>query len=166
MTRHLGAVALFAVVCDAAAGPGYLPVVGPPPLRFAAPPAAPSDKLIPLPPLTVIEPRPPAASEPAAPAASSATPGIEGTSTERPGIDPFAVPTTEPAPLDSLGAPLPAPAQAENIVPQMFMKYFTGRVGTNGPGVSIYSPVGFIPPQPVAPPASSSSFQTTPPAKP
>jgi hypothetical protein len=156
---------MFAVVCDAAAGPGYLSVVGPPPLRFAAPPAAPSDKLIPLPPLTVIEPRPAATNESSTHATSPATTNTGG-AVEHPVLDPFAVPTTEPAPVDSSGAPLAAPAQADSIVPQMFMKYFSGRAGTNGPGVSIYSPVGFIPPQPVAPPASSSSFQTTPPAKP
>jgi hypothetical protein len=47
------------------------------------------------------------------------------------------------------------------------MRYFTGDVGTNGAGVSVVSPVGFVPPLPIGPPPSSSAtFQTTPPGKP
>jgi len=56
--------------------------------------------------------------------------------------------------------------EAEFIAPQMFLKYFTGQPGTNSAGVSLFAPVGFVPPLPVAPPSSSATFQTTPPGKP
>ena len=61
---------------------------------------------------------------------------------------------------------LQATVEGEPLVPQMFMKYFIGGTGTNANGVSIFSPVGFVPPLPIVPPSSSATFQTVPPGKP
>ena len=50
---------------------------------------------------------------------------------------------------------------------QMFLQYFTGQAGTNSRGLSVFAPVGFVPPLPLsAPPSSSATFQTTAPGKP
>ena len=161
MMRPLSSVGLLAVALCASAGQGYLPVIGPPALRFAPPSPPPPTVLIPLPPLAVVEPRPtPFPSDPPAPAADSASAAVDPVF-----IDPFAVPqAAEPVPL--LAPNVTSIVQPETLVPQMFMKYFVGGSGTNGAGVSIFSPVNFVPPLPFVPPSSSATFQTVPPAKP
>ena len=167
--RRLSLVVWPAAALAATAGPGYLPTVGPPAVRFEKPAPATAESPLVLPPLVVIEPRPAVPS--ADPANPLAQPGPLAPS--EPGN-----PLIDVAPLDSVAAPNapmmtmdPSATNAAQIdpsvlAPQMFMKYFTGRPGTNGNGVSIYAPVGFVPPLPVAPPSSSASFRTTPPGKP
>jgi hypothetical protein len=82
-------------------------------------------------------------------------------------IDPFAVPpVAEPLPTPVTNVTYGVPVESEPLVPQMFMKYFIGGTGTNANGVSILSPVGFVPPLPFVPPSSSATFQTVPPGKP
>jgi hypothetical protein len=46
------------------------------------------------------------------------------------------------------------------------MKYFTGQPGTNSLGVSIFAPVGFVPPMPAPSPSSTATFETVPVGKP
>lgn len=144
-----------------AAGPGYLPTVGPPALRFAPPPPPPPAVPAPLPPLAVIEPRPVLPPpEPSPPLAESTN-----TTVEPMFLDPFAVPPVAEAiatPLTNVIVLLPP--EPPTFAPQMFMRYFIGGA-TNAAGVSILSPVGFVPPLP-PPPSSSATFQTVPSAKP
>jgi hypothetical protein len=162
MMRPLIPVGLLVVALCASAGPGYLPVVGPPPLRFA-PLSPPSPAVLTsLPPLAVVEPRPdPSAVEPLPPAtATNAAVGPVPT-------DPFAAPPVAvPLPTPATNVPYGVPVESQPLVPQMFMKYFIGGTGTNANGVSIYPPVGFVPPLPIVPPSSSATFQTVPPGKP
>lgn len=175
MMRPLSSVGLLVVALCTSAGQGYLPVVGPPALRFAPPPPPPPAVLIPLPPLSgeAGEPGGKGAGEipffppgslspqlPFSPAADSTNAAVDPVF-----IDPFVVP---PATVPVPGPPAnTTPAvQPETLVPQMFMKYFIGGAGTNGTGVSIFSPVDFVPPLPIVPPSSSATFQTVPPAKP
>jgi hypothetical protein len=163
MIRPLIPVGLLVVALCASAGPGYLPVVGPPALRFAPLPPPPSPAvLIPLPPLAVVEPRPdPSAVEPLPPATAS------NTTADPVSTDPFAAPPiAEPLPTAATNVPNGVPVESQPLVPQMFMKYFIGGTGTNANGVSIYPPVGFVPPLPLVPPSSSATFQTVPPGKP
>ena len=161
MMRPLSSVGLLVVALCASAGQGYLPVIGPPALRFAPPPPPLPAVLIPLPPLAVVEPRPaPSAVDPA-PLATNFT----NAAADPVLIDPFAVPpVAEPVPALAPNATSLVPP--ETLVPQMFMKYFVGGAGTNGTGVSIFSPVNFVPPLPIVPPSSSATFQTVPPGKP
>ena len=163
MMRPLISVGLLVVALRASAGPGYLSVVGPSALRFASPPAPPPAVLVPLPPLAAVEPHP------TSPAAESLPPVADPTSAavEPVLIDPFAVPPVpEALPTPATNITYAAPVESEPLVPQMFMKYFIGGAGTNANGVSIFSPVGFVPPLPIVPPSSSATFQTVPPGKP
>jgi len=163
MMRPSISVGLLAVALCASAAPGYLPVVGPPALRFAPPSPPPPAVLVPLPPLAVVEPRPvlPAV-EPLPSAADSTSSAAQPVL-----IDPFGLPpVAEPLPTLSTNVTYVVPVESEPVVPQMFMKYFTGGAGTNANGVSIFSPVGFVPPLPIVPPSSSATFQTVPPGKP
>lgn len=163
MMRPLISAGFLVVALCASAGPGYLPVVGPPALRFASPPPPSPAVLAPLPPLAVVEPRPyaPTGEPPpltADPTSAAAEPVL---------IDPFAVPpVAEPLPTPATNVTYAVPVESEPLVPQMFMKYFIGGTGTNANGVSIFSPVGFVPPLPIVPPSSSATFQTVPPGKP
>ena len=56
--RRLSPVGLLAATLCAAAGQGYLPVVGPPAIRFEKPAPTPIEPPLVLPPPTIIEPRP------------------------------------------------------------------------------------------------------------
>ena len=165
LLRRLSPVGLLTAALCATAGPGYLPKVGPPPVRFERPTPAPAEPPVVLPPLAVIEPRPtspqldtavPAPVTPNEPVhpVESAPPSEALITPERPALM-MEPPSTNTVAIDQgiLG-------------PQMFMKYFTGQPGTNGSGISIFAPVGFVPPLPATPPSSSASFQTTPPGKP
>ena len=161
MMRPLSSVGLLAVALCASAGQGYLPVLGPPALRFEPPPLPPPAVLIPLPPLSVTEPRPtPPAVDPLPPATDSANAAVDPVF-----IDAFAVPPVA-GPVRAPALIVTSAVQPETLVPQMFMKYFVGGAGTNATGVSIFSPVNFVPPLPIVPPSSSATFQTVPPAKP
>lgn len=168
MMRPLSSVGLLVVALCASAGQGYLPVVGPPALRFSPPPPPPPAVLIPLPPLAgegagENSPFPPGSLSPLLPFPPAAD--STNAATDLVLIDPFTLPPiTEPTP--ALATNVTSAVQAETLVPQMFMKYFIGGASTNGTGVSIFPPVGFVPPLPIVPPSSSATFQTVPPAKP
>jgi hypothetical protein len=113
-----------------------------------------------LPPLAVVEPRPTPPADPPLPESTNAI-------VEPILIDPFDVPQiTQPVVVAATNVTLAVQAEPETLVPQMFMRYFIGGMGTNAAGVSIFSPVGFVPPLPVVPPSSSGTFQTVPPGKP
>src|SRR5437867_1726545 len=70
--RLLGQTGLLVAAICATAGPAYLPIVGPPPLRFEVPLPPSSGPPIMLPPLAAVErPSTPAIGEPPAPAVLS-----------------------------------------------------------------------------------------------
>ncbi len=160
---------LLAVAMSATADSVYLPLVGPPALRFAAPPEVRPVATAPLPPLTVPESKTTAVAEvkPELPASSPAASG----DTNHPPVT--TTPDHPPAHEEAADSPstnaVPmsfAPPESASFTPQMFMKFFTGRPGTNASGITIIAPLPFVPPVPAASPSSSASFQTTPPAKP
>lgn len=167
LSRWFSPIGGLAVALCAAAGPGYLPTVGPAPVRFETP-APLVEATVPLPPLVFIEPRP---ATDTVTAASPTSPAPNVTSAA-----PTETPTSASAEssvfISPLGPPEPtgvatnAPADTEVVAPQMLLKYFTRPAGTNSAGISVFAPVGFVPPQPLAPPSSSATFQTVPPAKP
>ena len=151
---QLGGGALAAVTL-AAAEPGYLATVGPPPLRFAAPPRL-DRVLTPLPPLLMEDTN--------LVATMTEPPPLEA----RPPVEAPVETNAPPVPLNILGANGPATnlvagaARDLEVIPtQMWMKYFTQT--TNGPsGTALIAPIGFLPPQPITPPSSKSAFQTGP----
>lgn len=147
------AVLVVALNAAGASAPGYLPVVGPPELRFEEP-AAPKLRPV-LPPMVMLGTNPPPTNNVAVTTPDSPTtiesPGIISSN----GIAPVVVVvqvTNEPPVL--LVEPVP-------LSPQMFMPYFTRGVGTNGSAVSV--PMTFLPPAPLGPPPSSTvSYEVTP----
>lgn len=168
---------LLAAAVSAAADSPYLPVAGPAPLRFSHP-AVQKAPTFQLPPLATVDPRPAAPDGPAIPVPAHAA-GASNSPAASPSVP---VPDnagglTNPVPAFSEPlAPLPfnpvvtnaievVRPDTENLTPQMFMKFFSGRPGTNGPGVSIIAPMPFVPPAPPAP-SSTATFQTTPPSRP
>jgi len=167
--RRLSPVSLLAATLCAAAGQGYLPVVGPPAVRFEKPAPAPTEPPLMLPLLTVIEPRPTV--PPTEPSVTLQQPGPLAPSepanpvVDLTPLDPVVAPVGPALVMDPLATAAPPP-DTSVLAPQMFMRYFTGQPGTNGNGISIFAPVGFVPPLPVPPPSSSASFQTVPPGKP
>ncbi len=176
-TRWLIQFATLAVALNATAAATYLPLIGPPALRFETPRVEPIQSQPQLPPLEP-KPAPIPAPEVAADVPAQGTPAPLPTSdgSNAPGIKHPARPAGEilegpaeptPGPRPSTPAD-PSPGPVENLTPQMFMKFFTGRPGTNATGSSttIFAPLPFIPPVPPAPPSSSATYQTTPPAKP
>lgn len=163
---------LAVALCATAAGPGYLPTVGPAPLRFEIP-APPVVAPAALPPLVFIEPRRPADADETVASASPATPapGVPAATPTAPATSPAesSVLVSPLGPLEPFAAATNSPAvtsDSEVVAPQMLLKYFVRPAGTNSAGVSIFAPVGFVPPQPLTPPSSSATFQTAPPAKP
>jgi len=160
MMRQASWVGLLVVAQCASAGAAYLPVVGPPALRFQPPAPPPPADLVALPPLAVVEPRPAPPADPLADSTNALAEPIL--------FDPFAIPqVTEPVMASTTNVFVAVQAEPETLVPQMFMRYFIGGTGTNAAGASIFSPVGFVPPLPlVPPPSSSATFQTVPAGKP
>lgn len=157
---------LSAAVFSAAAEPPYLPSVGPPALRFLNPPVERSAPVLRLPPLLTIDPRPAPQAVPVAPVVPVDNTVGSSPNALVPGIDP-APPLSQSvqvAPAVSNGVDV-VRLDSENLTPQMFMKFFSGRPGPNASGVSLIAPLPFIPPSPPAP-SSTAAFQTTPPAKP
>jgi hypothetical protein len=159
---------LLAVAVSATAESVYLPLVGPPALRYEAPSAVRAVPAVPLAPLPASERKPAAVAEvkPAIPFAVPAATGetnhaiaatSENLSAREEAVD---AASTNAVPM-SFALP-----ESETFTPQMFMKFFTGRPGTNGSGITIIAPLPFVPPVPSASPSSSASFQTVPPAKP
>lgn len=184
----LGLAAAAAAVSGAEhAGRGYLPAVGPPPLRFAQPPPPTPVVPIVLPPL---EPAPGAVLTPDGPdAGTHVNPGARSVAvssgpeagatprgTRTPGSGTRLWPATNANPMVGFGTDDPLPPLSavvpldgsELLTPQLFMKYFSARPGTNttGNGITVFTPVTFVPPQPILPPSSSATFETTPAGKP
>ena len=181
---------LLAATPALAADRGYLPAVGPPPLRFALPPDASPAPPVVLPPLAANAVDPAAATPsmpapstgavtaasrridggPAAAASATATLTAGSRRADKPGglsaLDPARPEALEGA-ESILLAPDRAPApEPELLTPQMFMKYFTTRTGTNSAAIGVITPVSFVPPQLPASSSSSATFETTPPGKP
>jgi hypothetical protein len=135
-------------------------------LRFQLPPVLVTNQVI-LPPLAMIEPPPPETNAAGAiPALIAGDPANQAPT--GPLLDPLALPPPVIGPFaaGTTNVIIVTPSEPEGISPQMFMRYFTGRPGTNSAGVAIIPPIGFIPPVPIVPPSSSATFQTTPPGKP
>lgn len=162
---------LFVAAVPAVADPPYLPASGPVPLRFSHPVVR-KTPAVQLPPLATIEPRP-AQSLPAL----NAEPKVVAPSSP-PDHPPPPAPNEPVAPAVPELVSLPPTfnpvvtngiefvrPDTENLTPQMFMKFFSGRPGTNASGLTIIAPMPFVPPAPPAP-SSTATFQTTPPAKP
>lgn len=164
-TRRSVLAVLFAAAAVAAADSPYLPSVGPPALRFANFPVELSPPAIRLPPLITIEPRPASQTPLVAPAVPAENNDVS-TSTNAwiPGIDSTMGLPVQTAPAVSNGVDV-VRLDTENLTPQMFMKFFSARPGTNSSGISIIAPLPFVPPAQPAP-SSTAAFQTTPPAKP
>jgi hypothetical protein len=155
--RHWAAVgAVFAgLACGVLAAPGYLPVIGPVPLRYR-PAAQPATNLvfIPLPP-----PDPPSTPPDLAPA-PPARPAAADTDTRK-------TPPAEPAPSatltnmvssDPAGQNGVSSASAPLISPQMLLRYFNRP--TNGATGGIIAPVDFAPPAPATRPSSTATYST------
>lgn len=173
-------VLLAAAAVSAAADTPYLPASGPVPLRFSHPVVRKTSGLQ-LPPLATVDPRPPEKTPPATSHTNTAA---------NPPPDPHAARSvSEPAgstnatatgPIPTGSEPIVVPPQfspvvtngievvrpdTENLTPQMFMRFFTGRPGTNSSGLSIIAPMPFVPPAPPAP-SSTATYQSTPAPKP
>lgn len=154
--RHwvaVGAV-LAGFAAGVAAAPGYLPVVGPVPLRFR-PAIQPETNMvrIPLPPPNL---PPPAPEIPPAPPAA--------TNTVAQKTPPAASPPAAPAPATVSSNQANAEgtfSPAEPLIsPQMLMRYFNK--STNGASGGIMAPVNFAPPAAVSPPSSTATYSTDP----
>ena len=147
--RWLALTGLLASTSHVTGAPGYLSVVGPPPLRFE-PPVTVATAAV-LPPLPASPPAPVRV-----PAARNAD--LHGTSNSPPPTvteaSPVVVAPAASQPEDTApafeGVPVPAVpgAAIDNESPSLqgLMKYFTRRQGTNvSTGVSVYAPLGFKP---------------------
>jgi hypothetical protein len=166
----LKAAAPLLVVCALISGaglttasPGYLPTVGPVPVRFRT--ALPGVPAVQWPPLR--QPEMPAVKTEAlmtnAPAGSSATPGIStnalpsSTTADGPAAAPALPPPPDviiPFPVPALSRPGAAP---EGVVdPEALLTYLLS-ISTNAPGAKVIMPV-FIPP---APPGASAFSHAT-----
>jgi hypothetical protein len=141
--------ALLGLAFAVSAGPGYLPVVGPAPLRFQAgsPPSANLVKM-PLPP-----PDPPSS---AAKSTSAAPPSAADAQTNvAPATAVLLTATNNPV------APEAAPASSEpKISPEMLLKFFTP--STNGPAGGVIAPLDFTPPAMAKPASSTATYSTQP----
>lgn len=156
------AVTLTAAL-TASAGWGYLPIAGPAPLRFQAPPR-PKSTLKPLPPLEVKQPAGPGDAD-----SAEQSPGDVGSSVPAAssGADAnAAAPAIPEAPADSTASGAGAGAEGTVsqdglLTPQMLVKYFLSGP-TNAPANSVFIPLGFRPPQPGTPPSSQATYSTSP----
>lgn len=156
----LGFAVTLAARLSVSAGWGYLPVAGPAPLRFQAPPR-PKASLKPLPPLEIAEPAgAPSEPEPAGGAGGNARTGSTGaaantTSPPTPGTQADSAASATGAGADTAGSP------DGLLTPQMLVKYFLSGP-TNAPANSVFIPLGFRPPQPGAPPSSQATYSKSP----
>jgi len=168
ITRRLIQVGLLAVTIAASAGDGYLPAVGPAPLRFELPASPKVSPAVVLPPLVLVETnRPTPQVPPMASIVAEIPSSVETNAVTSAGpVEPLVLaPEIVPDAIQTNAMQDMVPLVGA-LNPQMFMHYFTGRPGTNSSGVSIFTPVSFVPPVPVPPPSSSAAFQTTPPVRP
>ncbi|MGA2175752.1 MAG: hypothetical protein ABSH38_12305 [Verrucomicrobiota bacterium] len=150
--RHtvIAAAGFFGLAAALWAGSGYLPTVGPIPLRFRALPLL-STNLASLPaPL---------------PSDSTETEGGDINASNAP--QPLVIPPLAGANADAAKAdimevssapllvPAPAPPLEPVVSPQMLIQYFLP--STNGPASGMGAPVGFLPPPPPAAPAAKAA---------
>jgi len=157
--RYWAAVgAVFAGLASGVlAASGYLPAVGPVPLRFR-PAAQPATNLvfIPLPPPDPPSPPPDASSAPPAPPAATNTEAKQ---------TPPVIPPSSPGPTNTVASGPASPNDAASgsaplISPQMLLRYFNR--ATNGAAAGIIAPVDFAPPAPATPPSSTATYSTDP----
>ncbi len=156
-----------------AADQGYLPAVGPPPLRFVAPrPSA----ISPLAGVAPVEPTTNARVSPAIPASTNVSPDVAQTEPKPtsaaptapewfgPPAPPLPPPTPAPTALPPINPAWLIPDASQTVMPQaqLFLQYFTPDYlpGTNAGGLVV--PVGFVPPQPRPSSSSSATYQVTP----
>jgi len=133
---------ILAATGFAAAEPGYLPRVGPAPLRFRAEMPAATHHFV----------LPPAEPEPVAAVASPVPFG------PMPELPP---PTETAAITNQATSAVPDAIPPEDIVsPQMLIKFFNK--STNGAPSSVITPYGFTPPRVSEPPASKATYSTGP----
>lgn len=150
--RPLSWVALagLSIATLGAADCGYLPRIGPAPLRFLRPPVPATHQLaLPAP---AVEPEP----DPEVTVSN-----IEKTIAATP--PPLTMSTTRPSPAPNNGTPngpMGFTAPEEVVSPQMLLKFF-GKPA-NGANSSATAPLDFTPPKPVAPPASNAASPTGP----
>ena len=129
------------------ANPGYLPVVGPAPVRFRAV-FAPATNFAVLPPPVIAE------SEPVLVKPDTLNPLNTTTNVQPPAAE-------EAPPANALPySPMENSAPGEVISPQMLLKYFTKN--TNHSGASLIGPMNFTPPQPTQPASSTATYSTSP----
>lgn len=141
-----GAV-LTGLAFGVSAAPGYLPVVGPVPLRFR--PAAHSETNLLIMPLPPPDPTPDfPLSTPSTPSAPPATPAPAPSTASLPA-------TNTPA-----GPDADAAATEPKISTQMLLRYFSR--STNGAAGGIIAPVDFAPPAAAVPPSSTATYSTEP----
>lgn len=145
-------VALASLAFGVSATPGYLPAVGPVPLRFR--PAAQSvTNLVrmPLPPPDLPPPEPSTPSTPAIPSTAPAP------SKQPPSVLPAASLPPTNAPVE----PNAVPSGSEPMIsPQMLLRYFNR--STNGVGAGVIAPLQFAPPASTTPPSSTATYSTDP----
>ena len=155
---------LLASAAVSAAGTGYLPDVGPVPIRFQTP--SPPAPLFHWPPLVVLQ-------TPAVKADAPATnaPVVEevrtAPSTNILASPPVAItsPSASPppaAPVIPFGLPAPTPALQPTegpVDPQVLLNYLFS-ASTNDPGTRIVMPVFIPPPPPAAFPSSHATYES------
>ncbi len=173
-------VGLVALTTQAGGATGYLPAVGPAPLRFqelvSVAPFA-------LPPLQMHDPEPPAveaAPTKSAPSAANTTPAVEPpvAASALPTLSPKTVPTAtdtnavnvvEPLQIPLLiPLPMPTPPDASApaiLSPQMLLHFFNQQNSTNRAS-TLVTPVEFSPARPSTLPSSTSTYIVSPPKSP
>jgi len=131
---------------------GYLPRVGPAPLRYRPLPIF-SPTFFLLPPLAVTDPAP-------ATNASKATYISEPAPVPTPSAEILTAGTTNPPPANPSAGPefpIGTPNATQQVTPQMLIDYFRGGPGENN-GVQVVAPLNsFVPPGWTPPPAPQSS---------
>jgi hypothetical protein len=156
---------MLAVVIVATAGPGYLPLVGPPTPRFAVPPSIAFTGWVALPPLLLRDPSTDPRIENGI-AVSNTVVGVESVTvspivaTFEPDLFSQSAFPLEPPPTNAMSSPM------DLLGPPMLLKYFGGNRGSNASGASIYIPISFIPPVPGLQHSSSASFEIVPSTQP
>lgn len=139
----------FSAAALASADTGYLPRVGPAPLRFQSVPKPATNHYLLPPREPVPEPQPVAAKSEVKPPAPAVTASAPGETT--------VISSQIPA---SATEPDPVPGRSEDVIsPQMLLRYFSK--STNGTSTSIVAPIQFTPPKTETPP-SKASFTTSP----
>jgi hypothetical protein len=143
--------ALLGLAFAVSAGPGYLPAVGPAPLRFRTdPPPATNVVKMPLPP-----PDPPP---------STSAVATDTQTNAAPATPAAAAPSAAPVLLTATNSPVTpdaAPASSEpKISPEMLLKFFTP--STNRPSGEVIAPLDFAPPATAKPASSTATYSTQP----